>query len=440
MTLNDLLRKYNDILDGIVSNKSEYVNNPQRDMRRNRKLPMKEMIERILLMGGGTLHNEILDYRIDGDIPPSAPAFVQQRNKLKPEVFEALFRDTSELIDNPITYEGYRLIAVDGSDIHIPLNKDDKETFCSETNGHKPYNLIHMNAAYDILNNTYLDVVLQGCLQIDETCAFNTFVDRSSIGKALYIADRNYESYNCMAHCIVNGNDFLIRAKDRDGKSIKGGLKLPDTDEFDIDITLKLTRKYSKETKELFKLKNEYRRIPSSSRFDYLEKTKYKDEAVFFTLPFRIVRFSLTEEAHEVVLTSLDRELFPTDKLKEIYALRWGIETSFRTLKYSAGMLAFHSRKPEFVRQEIYARLAMYNLTAAAASCINIDNPRRNKHRYKINNAAALHICRKLFSGFFSIEMAAREIARSVSVIRDNRSFKRTKSRKIVFEFMYRVA
>ena len=440
MILDDVLNKLNNILDEIVSNSSEYVTDPQRDMKRKRKLPMRQMLERILLMGGGTLYNELLDFPSDSEIPPSTPAFVQQRDKLKIEAFETIFRNTSGIIRNPISYDGYRLIAVDGSDIHIPLNRNDAETFCIGTNGQKPYNLMHLNAAYDILNNTYLDVILQGCHDIDETGAFSTFVDRSSPGKALYIVDRNYESYNCMAHCITNGKDFLIRAKDRNERSIKGGLELPDTDEFDVDITLKLTRKNSKETRALFRLKNEYRWIPSTSRFDYLAKTRHKDEAEFFTLPFRIVRFRLNGDSYEVVLTSLDRNLFPPDKLREIYALRWGIETSFRTLKYSAGMLAFHSRKPKFVRQEIYARLAMYNLTAAAMSCISIDTSQKKKHRYKINNAAALHICRKLFSGIFSVEMSARELARSVSVIRDNRSYKRIKSRKIVFEFMYRVA
>ncbi len=32
-------------------------------------------------------------------------------------------------------------------------------------------------------------------------------------------------------------------------------------------------------------------------------------------------------------------------KLKQIYALRWGIETSFRDLKYTIGMLDFHSKR-----------------------------------------------------------------------------------------------
>lgn len=440
MTLDDVKNKVEDILDDIVVNKDKYVNDPLRDMKRNRKLPMKDMLKRILLLGGGTLHSEILNYETGSDIPPSVPSFVQQRGKLKTEAFEKIFRRTSEVFSNPSTYDGYRLIAVDGSRIHIPLNRNDPETFCPGTNGQAPYNLIHLNAAYDILNNTFLDVVMQGHNVMDETGAFNTFVDRSSSEKELYIADRGYESYNCMAHCIVNGRDFLIRARDNDGSSIKGNLELPDNDEFDVDITLNLTRKNSKKTRELFRLKNEYRWIPSTSRFDYLEPTKNKDEAVFFALPFRIVRFRLNEKSYEVVLTSLDKELFPPEKLKEIYALRWGIETSFRTLKYSAGLLAFHSRKKEFVRQEIYARLAMYNLASTAAACISIDTSRKKKHRYKINGAKALYICRKLFSGAFSVEMAARELTRSVSVIRDGRSFERKLSRKIVFELVYRVA
>lgn len=440
MTLDDVKRKVEDILDDIVLNRDEYVKDPLRDMKRNRKLPMKDMLRRILLFGGGTLHSEILNYGTGAECHPSAPSFVQQRDKLKVEAFERIFHETSEILSDPATYEGYRLIAVDGSDIHIPLNRNDPGTFNPGTNGQDPYNLMHLNAAYDIMNGTYLDAVLQGCRVVDENGAFNTIVDRSPCGKKLYIADRNYESYNGMAHCIVNGCDFLIRTKDSARNSIKGGLDLPDTDEFDVEITLNLTRKNSKETRELFRLKNEYRWIPSTSRFDYLEKTKHKDEAVFFTLPFRIVRFRLTEETYEVVVTSLDRELFPPEKLKEIYAMRWGIETSFRTLKYSAGLLAFHSRKTESVRQEIYARLSMYNLASAAAVCISIDTSRKKKHSYKINGTKAIHICRKLFSGVLSAETADRELARSVSAIRDGRSFERKRPRKIVFEFVYRVA
>ena len=41
--------------------------------------------------------------------------------------------------------------------------------------------------------------------------------------------------------------------------------------------------------------------------------------------------------------------------------MRWGIETSFRDLKYTLGLLHLHSKKVDFVHQEIFAKLTMFN-------------------------------------------------------------------------------
>lgn len=35
--------------------------------------------------------------------------------------------------------------------------------------------------------------------------------------------------------------------------------------------------------------------------------------------------------------------------------MRWGIETAFRELKYTIGITAFHAKKRELIKQEIYA-------------------------------------------------------------------------------------
>lgn len=66
---------------------------------------------------------------------------------------------------------------------------------------------------------------------------------------------------------------------------IKQGLDLPDRDEFDEKINLQLTRKQTKETKELFKRKNYYKFVPSTTSFEYLPlKSKKNDPAVFTNL------------------------------------------------------------------------------------------------------------------------------------------------------------
>ena len=115
----------------------------------------------------------------------------------------------------------------------------------------------------------YTDAVIQGRMDWNEHNALQEMIDRSNIRKALVIADRGYESYNNMAHIQEKGWYFLIRIKD--GKrGIKDGLTLPNNDEFDVKISLKLTRRQTKETKELFMDKNHYRFLPSNATFDYL--------------------------------------------------------------------------------------------------------------------------------------------------------------------------
>ena len=77
----------------------------------------------------------------------------------------------------------------------------------------------------------------------------------------------------------------------------------------------------------------------------------------------RIVRFQLDNGNFETLATSLPRS-FTVDDLKEIYHRRWGIETSFRDLKYSAGLVNLHGKRDDFVEQEIYAALTAFNFTS----------------------------------------------------------------------------
>ena len=92
----------------------------------------------------------------------------------------------------------------------------------------------------------------------------------------------------------------------------------------------------------------------------------------------------MTDELYETVLTNLDKDVYPPEKLRELYASRWGIETSFRDLKYTVGMLDFHSKKVMCIHQEIYAHLIMYNFAEMITSHIVIEKKQR-KYTYKAN-------------------------------------------------------
>lgn len=433
----DSVKQCVEVLD---NEKEKYVHNPQKDFTRQRKISFSDCIMSVCCMSGGTLFSELLDFYQDSSDPPSVSALVQQRSKLKYHAFERFFRLTVSLNRTPQVYHGYRLFAVDGSDVQIPYNPDDENTFFPGTNGQKPYNLVHLNAMYDILSNTYQDVIIQDRMNCAEHEALNQMVDRSDIDNALVIADRGYESYNVMAHIQEKGWKYLLRVKDINGNGIVSRLVLPQEPCFDIDIDMQITRKASKETKRLFLDRNHYRYTPANSRFDYLPShSKYKEDAVFYHLPFRVVRFEISENRYETLLTNLDRNLFPAEELKKLYAMRWGVETSFRTLKYNIGLLHFHSWKKNLVMQELFARLALYNIASLIAAEISVEDT-ECMHTYRINSAKAVLICRKLFLNRISPCLAEKLLSKSVVPVRTNRTFRRKNSRRIAINFIYRVA
>lgn len=96
-----------------------FVKNPGKDFTRNRKLDFKTMIGLLLNINGNSIYKELLDYC--GYTPDIATfsAFVQQRDKILPFAFEFLLHEFNESFKQYKTYRGYRLLAVDGSDLNI---------------------------------------------------------------------------------------------------------------------------------------------------------------------------------------------------------------------------------------------------------------------------------------------------------------------------------
>ena len=426
-------------IENISAKSSDYVFNPKSDFTRNRKLSFKQMVTGIIGMGGGTLSNELLDMSNYAADAASSSAFVQQRDKIKPKAFETIFNSFSEKLSFHIKNDELRILAVDGSDIQVATNPSDTDSYMPGTNGQKPYNLLHLNALYDLNQHIYLDAIIQKKREHNEHQALVDMVDRSNISKALVIADRGYESYNNMAHIQEKGWKFLIRIKDG-ATGIKNGLDLPDTESFDLNVNLKLTRKQTNEVKELLRDRNNYKLIPSTHLFDYLPvKNKKFEKTLFYELSFRIVRFSISDDSYETIVTNLPSVTYPPEELKKLYAARWGIETSFRDLKYTIGLLNFHSKKAMCIHQETYARLTMYNFAEMITSHVVITKKQR-KYTYKANFSIATHMCRLFYRGKTTSPNLEAIIARNIIPIRPNRHRHRNMITKTFVSFLYRVA
>ena len=301
--------------------------------------------------------------------------------------------------------------------------------------------MLHLDAMYDLLRHTYVDASLVGQRKVNERNTLCSMVDRSSLNNVLLIADRGFEGFNLMAHIQEKDWKFLIRIQDvLNSRGVAAGLVLPDKDEFDLPIDLSLTTKGSNEVKRLCKDRNKYRFIPSTTAFDYLPKKNRKhDPTIFYELHFRIVRFKITEDTYETVITNLDPFTFPPEELKKLYNMRWGIETSFRELKYTVGLLHFHAKKVEYIYQEVFARLIMYNFTELVTAHVIIQKADA-KYAYKANFSVAVHVCRQFFLGNVSPPDVEALIRRHVSPIRPGRSRPRKLTAKHAVSFLYRVA
>ena len=367
------------------------LNDADSDFTRKRKLPFNDVIMIILSMAGCPIKEELLDY-FDYDInTATASAFVQARDKILPAAFEELLHLFNIAYPCTETLKGYRLIAVDGSDLNIPYDQTDLDTYKSNGPDVKGSNLFHINAAYDILSNRYVDLVIQGRAHWNEQKAMWTMAERFPEKKSIFIADRNYPTWNNMEHIIRSGKYFLIRCKDiHSASSLLRKFDLPDS-EFDLDVRTTLT---AKQTTEVKSHPERYRFLPSTSTFDFFDA-----DNPFYDVSYRVVRFKLDETGeYESIITNLPREEFSPAEIKKLYHLRWSEEISFRHLKYSADLSAVHARKRSSILQEIWARAILYNFCFIIIRELanRKSNKRKRRYMYVINKTRAVHLIRDL--------------------------------------------
>jgi len=365
-----------------------FSKNPDADFSRKRKLDFEKLMRFLISMESGTTGHELLKY-FDYDLNVlSNSAFYQQRKKLLPDAFQHLLLQFNSHF--PVEkYKGkYQLIACDGSEFNIARNPDDPNTFHPPSGkSTKGFNMIHTISLYDILNKRYLDCVMQPGRKKNEFRAICELTDRYSYGGSpIFITDRGFSSYNYFAHAIEKGIFFIARAKDINTKRLLNLKVLPD--HLDTDVEIILTRTQSKKKRKHPELNEQYRYISSEVSFDYIEP----NSMVEYPMHLRIIRFEVTEGIYENIITNLPADDFLADEIKRLYHLRWSIETSFRDLKHTIGTVNFHSKKLEYIEQEIWARLILFNFCAIITTHVVIEQ-KNTKYMYQVNFSMAMKIC-----------------------------------------------
>lgn len=284
---------------------------------RNRKMPLQDLILTMINRKGLTLTLELRNYMKTAHpgTEISKPGYLKQRMKLNPDAFLDLYHyHNKNFYSEPgyATYNGYLVLAADGSNLNIPTTKETLETFgTSSRKNTKPQASIGLGCLYDVMNRMIIESDCNRC-KFDEMAVAESQIDKvyETIGTEqpfLVVMDRGYPSTPAFIRMMEKNIYFLVRLKSSDYKKEQDSLESNDNW---IDIALDKSR---------------IRHYEGTSIAEQMRKLRY--------IHLRMVKIYLDEGNYEVLLTNLPTEKFSTEQLADLYHMRWSIETAYETLK-----------------------------------------------------------------------------------------------------------
>ena len=418
------------VFESLLARRNEFFKNPSSDFTRQKKISFAQTMLFPMIAGADNVATELLDLFGEKDLPlPSA--MIQRRNQVKKEAFRELLHLFNKSIPITKTFHGYQLIACDGTRLNLPYNPSDRSTLVDNIEGRKAFNQAHLNALYDIMNDIFLDAEVQSMQEMDENGAFCSFLDKHPTSgiKAIYIADRGYGHLNTYAHAIHNDRLFLIRIREHDALHLcPDQPHILDGSYVDEGITIHVGRRRKKCDQ---KYKN-FHFVRKEHRYDYID---YGADDID-ELRFRVLKFPLPGGTYEYIVTNLPAEAFPLTVIKELYNLRWNEETAFRHLKYAGNMVHIHSVKPDFIMQEIYGKLTLYNFSSCITKAIALRDTKNTVHIYNFNHTQMQKFVRLYLMG--KLEELEILVNRFLVPVRPGRRFERILRRQSAEPLAYR--
>lgn len=420
-----------ELIDLMSENPDPFVQHPGKDFSRRRKLGFSELMQLIISMETGSIKNEMIKFfRCSPDMP-SVSAFVQQRAKIKAEAFLTLLHQFNNSFDTQ-KYKGHRLIACDGTVLSIPLEPGHDEYIYRKREEQRAYFQMHLNILYDLCTHTYQDIVINPRNGNNERAALCEMILRGNFEPgSIFIADRGYEGYSLLSLLTRKGMYFVVRAKDNNIGGIVKSYDVPQEGEYDKSFHYTYTNRRNKKVRENPDVFKRVRLSPASYFVSPQEP--------YIKMFLRIVRVKVPGNKYICLLTNLPEDKFSAEELQEIYRMRWGIETSFRELKYTVGMTILHSQKEEFIKQEIIARLILYNFCEIIANQVRITE-KKTTYRYQLNHSAVVCFC------CWFLRLKSREqppdvealIAKELLPVRPGRNYARNMKYHSAIAFCYR--
>jgi hypothetical protein len=336
------------------------------------------------------------------------------RYKIKLSFFLGLNNIVGEYIETlkPKLWNGFRLIAGDGTTVNLPPSSSVKNHFGIFRENKSGTKTCMANACilYDVLSNFTLDSIISP-ISIGEGSLMNNMLLKHKWANSIILLDRGFGYFSTCKILLSRGSGFCIRLKTSQSDFAKKALLNP----FNDFITEWIASEAEKVTCKKNKLDHH-------------------------SIKVRVTKVLLnTGEIELLVSTLLDMAQISEKAIQELYNLRWGVEEGFKKLKPKMKLEQFGCRRYEGIYQEFYAHIFMMNLVeivAADAEEIIITKTKNRKLKYKYNWQNAFRFLRDKFIDIFhlgefinSLQDIVEKIANSLIAVKDKRTFPRNQDR-----------
>lgn len=271
-------------------------------------------------------------------------ACTQARAKLSATAFSALNAEAvlAEFYqpDNPQAgWCGHRLLATDGSVLHLPDSREVGGYFGWQTMrtqygmGKEPQVFGRASVLYDVCNRLVLHGVLER-YTVGEQALAEQHLAHTRSGDVL-LFDSGFAGYRWLARVHHHERDFICRVQ---RGSFGAAQALLAAGVAGLSCHLRLEP-------------------PSGQRVGL------RALGLPLSLEVRLVTVGLPNDTLEVLVTSLvDEHKYPTKAFAEAYHRRWGVELFYGLIKGRLGLENFSGRTVESVRQDFQATLLLTNL------------------------------------------------------------------------------
>lgn len=296
----------------------------------------------------------------------SKAAYSKARKKLRYEAFiELNDQITHEFYDKfePLDWEGFNLLAIDGSTGRLPNTEEILDHFGSwKSNNGKLIPAARLSQMFNVLNKVTIDATISPISIGERNLTIKHFEKLKE--NDLILMDRGYTAYWVYNLILFKKGNFCIRCP----------------------FTLSYVKKFLKSGKreKIIFLKPKGKNLKECKRLGLETET----------LELRLVRVELKTGETEVLITSLiDTEKYPIEIFGELYHKRWPVEEDYKRMKCRIEVENFTGKSVLSVYQDFHARVFTKNLTFMLAHPIRNEIEIKNQHKkynYQLNFTQAL--------------------------------------------------